>query len=102
MAGVYTNGRGYEEIRPCGREGASQGVLHHRILAWAWGVGLDGLDDPREVDHRTEVPWLNTEANLRPLAAGEHSRRTRARERARRATAGGRQAALSTFTKCDR
>lgn len=80
---VYTTGRGYEEIRPRGRDGAGRGVKNHRLLAYAWGL-LDGLDDPREVDHRVECRFLNIESNLQAVEPDAHGRRTRHREQQRR------------------
>lgn len=79
---IYTDGRGYEEIRPRGREGAGEGVGHHRVLAYAWGI-IDGLDDPREVDHICECRFLNIERNLQALDGDEHGRRTRYRSEQR-------------------
>lgn len=82
-ARLYTTGRGYEEFRRPGREGASDGLKHHRLLAYAWGI-IDDLDDARHVDHRVEVRWLNIERNLRAKHPTDHGRRTRERARERR------------------
>jgi hypothetical protein len=54
-------------------------VAHHRVLAFAWGL-LDDLDDEREIDHLTPVPWLNIEGNLDAVDPEDHGRRTRLRE----------------------
>lgn len=80
---LYTDGRGHEEFRRPGREGADDAAKHHRILAYAWGI-LESPHDRLEVDHLLEVPWLNIEANLTTRDAGQHGRRTRAREQERR------------------
>lgn len=81
---VYVTGRSYEEVRRRGREGADDGVKHHRLLAFAWEM-IDSLDERREIDHRLEgCEWLNIESNLRPKDEDEHQRRTRRRARQRR------------------
>lgn len=80
---LYTTGRGYEEFRRPGRQGVSDGLKHHRLLAYAWGL-LDSLDAPEHVDHRVEVRWLNTERNLQPVKPDDHGRRTRHRAQQRR------------------
>lgn len=95
---LYTTGNGYEEIREPGRDGASNGIKHHRLLAYAWGQ-IDDLQDPREIDHVTEVRWFNTEDNLRPLGKVEHGRRTRRREAERKAQAQNRT--LAAFAEAD-
>jgi hypothetical protein len=56
-----------------------ESVAHHRVLAYAWGL-LDDLDDEREIDHLTPVPWLNIESNLDAVDPEDHGRRTRLRE----------------------
>lgn len=83
MTRLYTTGRGYEEFRRRGRVGASDGLKHHRLLAYAWGV-IDSLDAEEHVDHRVEVRWLNTEGNLRAVEPEDHARRTHRRARRRR------------------
>lgn len=83
MCRLYTTGRGYEEFRRPGREGASDGLKHHRLLAYAWGI-IDSLDDWRDIDHRVEIRWLNTEKNLQPVPPCDHGRRTRHRDQQRR------------------
>lgn len=80
---LYTTGRSYEEFRRSGREGTSDGLKHHRVLAYAWGL-IDSLEAPVEVDHRVECRWLNIEPNLEPMDPGDHRRRTRHRARERR------------------
>lgn len=81
---LATTGKGYEELRPRGRDGTSDGIKHHRLLAYAWGE-IDTLDDPREVDHAVfVVPWLNVEWNLEAVDPVEHGRLTRSRARRRK------------------
>lgn len=90
---IYTTGRGYEEFRRPGREGVNDAVKHHRVLAYAWGL-LDGLDDPREIDHLgmtdgdgEPIPWLNIRGNLEAVEPDDHGRRTRRRAAERKARA---------------
>lgn len=87
MVRLYTTGRGYEEFRRSGREGVSDGLKHHRVLAYAWGL-IDSLDDRRDIDHRIEVGWLNIESNLEPKPPSENYRRARFREFERRESPG--------------
>lgn len=78
--------KGHELLRitPEHHDGrATRYVSVHRLAAVAWGL-LDGMDDPREVHHITEVGWLNAESNLEALPPQEHARRTRRREYERR------------------
>lgn len=62
--------------------GSYESIAHHRVLAYAWGA-IDDLDDPREVDHTTPIPWLNIESNLDAVEPEDHGRRTRRRARRR-------------------
>lgn len=64
----------------------SRFVAVHRLAAVGWDV-LDGLDDPREVDHIEEVPWWNAKQNCQALDSVEHGRKTRERAADRRAEA---------------
>jgi len=66
---------------------------HHRLIAYAHGL-IDSLDDPREVDHTTGIPWLDYEAGLQALSEWDHSRITRAREQRRKR----RERTLAAFT----
>lgn len=50
-------------------------VSEHRLAAVAWGI-LDGLDDPREVDHVDRSPTLTAEGNLVALSRDDHVERT--------------------------
>lgn len=77
---IHTNGYSYEELRPPGRGGVDQGLPHHRILAWVWGIIDHPEDDPREVDHQQPIGWLNAEWNLQAVESDEHGRLTRERE----------------------
>lgn len=95
---LYTTGNGYEEIRPPGREGASEGIKHHRLLAYAWGK-IDSLDDPQEIDHQNCCRWANMEGNLEPESPEDHARITRRRERERKAQAQNRT--LDAFAEED-
>lgn len=59
-------------------------VYTYRLAAVAWGI-LDGLDDPREVDHAELAhPMVTAEWNLEAVEPETHGRRTRARESARK------------------
>jgi hypothetical protein len=68
-------------------------LSHHRLVAYAHDM-IDSLDDPREVDHTTGIPWLDYEAGLQTLSKRDHGRVTRAREQRRNR----RERTLAAFT----
>jgi hypothetical protein len=85
---LHTAGDGYEEIRVNLSDPDSPRLYHHRLLAFAWGT-LDALDADQHVDHRVEVGWLNTEANLRAVEPTPHAYRTNVRAQSRQADPDG-------------
>ena len=86
---LATHSKGYLLLRVDGDEVERVGprfLAVHRLAAYAWG-DLDGLDDPREVDHLDAVPCHNSEANLDAVEPEDHGRRTRRRAQERRGDA---------------
>lgn len=73
MLHLCTNGAGYEEFKIRGN-GRNSSIKHHRLLCYAW----DMIDSPyiskddREVHHKTNISWLNTQDNLIALYPEEH------------------------------
>lgn len=70
----WTDRQGYEFVRADN----THLIAHHRLLAYAWGI-IEDIDTPEEVDHITEVQWLNTESNLQAVEPSEHGSITRRR-----------------------
>jgi len=82
-----TNGHGYEEIRVHEIEDGERvrrwSLKHHRVLSWLWEE-LDSLNfkrNMREVHHKTDVEWLNTEDNLIALSPEQHREVDKGRRR---------------------
>lgn len=71
----WTDKKGHERVR--GNRKMEDGswidtkrVSIHRLTSVAW-FGMDAISN-RDIHHRVNIPWLNTESNLLPVPPAEH------------------------------